>query len=80
MNLIEQTLISLLGIYPFISSPMLVKDFLTSGADVTSKDIKGNTAVHYAAKSGSADALESLSGFKEWFRINFQNTCYTCHD
>jgi ankyrin repeat protein len=44
---------------------MLVKDFLTSGADVTSKDIKGNTAVHYAAKSGSADALESLSGFKE---------------
>lgn len=48
-------------------NPMLVKDFLTSGADVTSKDIKGNTAVHYAAKSGSADALESLSGFKADF-------------
>lgn len=45
----------------------MVKDFLKKGANVELKDVKGNTAVHFAAISGSADALEALSAFRANF-------------
>jgi len=48
-------------------NPNLVRDILKKGGDVTSKDVKGWNAVHFAAKSGSADALEALSAFKANF-------------
>lgn len=45
----------------------MVKDFLKKGANVALKDVRGNNAVHFAAKSGSAEALEALSAFKANF-------------
>lgn len=45
----------------------MVREILKKGGDVTSKDVKGWNAVHFAAKSGSADALEALSAFKANF-------------
>ena len=44
-----------------------MRDILKKGADVACKDIKGCNAVHFAAKSGSAEALEALSAFKANF-------------
>lgn len=44
-------------------NPSLVSDFMKKGADPNVKDVKGNTPVHFAAKVGAGEALQSLSAF-----------------
>ena len=41
-------------------NPSLVGDFMKKGADPTTKDVKGNTAVHFAAKVGAGEALQEM--------------------
>lgn len=41
-------------------NPSLVGDFMKKGADPNTKDVKGNTAVHFAAKVGAGEALQEM--------------------
>ena len=41
-------------------NPSLVADFMKKGADPNTRDVKGNTAVHFAAKVGAGEALQEM--------------------
>ena len=46
-------------------NPSLVSELMKKGADATQPDVKSNSPVHFAAKSGSGLALQVYSGLNQ---------------
>ena len=64
-------------------NPTLVADLLKKGADASQADVKSNSPVHYAAKSGSGAALQALSAYAvdfNTFNSDGQNPFHTACD